>query len=288
LQGLLPYQEHDFIEIFKAMEGLPVTIRLLDPPLHEFLPDLEDLLVEVTRLQGDLNCDKRERYEKEQLLRKVRRLKEHNPMLGLRGCRLGILFPEIYDMQIEAIMRAVKKIEAMGKRIYPEIMIPLVGHDTELETIKRRVLHMAAQYNVSLPVGTMIEVPRAALTADQIAREADFFSFGTNDLTQTTLGFSRDDAETKFMHGYLEQKIIQENPFVTLDVDGVGKLMKMAVTLGKSANPPLKIGICGEHGGDKKSILFCSRLQIDYLSCSPYRIPLARLAAAQAQLEEPK
>ncbi len=288
LQRLLPYQEDDFMEIFKAMEGLPVTIRLLDPPLHEFLPDLEDLLVEVTKLQGAPDCDKRERYEKEQLLRKVRRLKEHNPMLGLRGCRLGILYPEIYDMQIEAIMGAVKKLEKMGRAIYPEIMIPLVGHDTELEVIKKRVLHIAAEYEVQIPVGTMIEVPRAALTADQIAKEANFFSFGTNDLTQTTLGFSRDDAETKFMHGYLEQKIIQENPFVTLDVDGVGKLIKMAVALGKSSNPQLKIGICGEHGGDKKSILFCSGAEIDYLSCSPYRIPLARLAAAQAQLEEPK
>ena len=201
---------------------------------------------------------------------------------------MGILYPEIYDMQIEAIMGAVKKLEKMGRAIYPEIMIPLVGHDTELEVIKKRVLHIAAEYEVQIPVGTMIEVPRAALTADQIAKEANFFSFGTNDLTQTTLGFSRDDAETKFMHGYLEQKIIQENPFVTLDVDGVGKLIKMAVALGKSSNPQLKIGICGEHGGDKKSILFCSGAEIDYLSCSPYRIPLARLAAAQAQLEEPK
>lgn len=288
LQRLLPYQENDFIEIFKAMEGLPVTIRLLDPPLHEFLPDLEDLLVEVTKLQMDANCDKRQRYEKEQLLRKVRRLKEHNPMLGLRGCRLGILYPEIYDMQVKAIMGAVKKVEKMDKVIYPEIMIPLVGHDTELEAIKKRVLHISAEYDVKNPIGTMIEIPRAALTADQIAREANFFSFGTNDLTQTTLGFSRDDAEAKFMHGYLEQKIIEENPFVTLDVDGVGKLIEMAVSLGRSSNPELKIGICGEHGGDKKSILFCSQVGIDYLSCSPYRIPLARLAAAQAQLEEPK
>lgn len=288
LKQLLPYQINDFLEIFQAMEGFPVTIRLLDPPLHEFLPDLEDLLVEVTRLQADPECDKRERYEKEQLLRKIRRLKEHNPMLGLRGCRLGIIYPEIYDMQIEAIMVAVKTLKNMGKRVYPEIMIPLVGLDTELKAIQTRVEEIGAKYDVEIPVGTMIEIPRAALTADQIAKQAHFFSFGTNDLTQTTMGFSRDDAEMKFMQGYLEQRILQENPFVTLDVEGVGKLIKMAVTLGKSTNPQLKIGICGEHGGDKKSIFFCSQVGVDYLSCSPYRVPLARLSAAQAQLQEQK
>ena len=285
IQRLLPLQQDDFFQILQEMQGYPVTIRLLDPPLHEFLPGLEELLVEVTKMQQDDGADKKERFEKEVLLRKVRRLKEHNPMLGLRGCRLGILYPEIYDMQIQALMGAVENLYGKGIPVLPEIMIPLVGHVRELKVIKERIQEIGRTFGIEIPIGTMIEVPRAALTANEIAREADFFSFGTNDLTQTTLGFSRDDAEPKFIQTYMEKKILPDNPFVTLDINGVGKLIRMGVLLGKEVNPLLKIGICGEHGGEKQSILFCSEIGLDYVSCSPYRVPLARLAAAQAALQ---
>ncbi|MBN2908523.1 pyruvate, phosphate dikinase [Polycladomyces sp. WAk] len=290
LNKLLPMQREDFVGIFRAMDGLPVTIRLLDPPLHEFLPDLEELLVEITRLRMTSDADKRELLKKENLLRKVRTLHEFNPMLGHRGCRLGIIHPEIYAMQVRAIFEAVSIVKKEGVDVQPEIMIPLVGHVNELHEMRKLVEEVAEQVQqetgVSIPfsIGTMIEVPRAALTADQIAKEADFFSFGTNDLTQTTFGYSRDDAEGKFLHQYVDQKILPDNPFITLDTEGVGKLVSMGVQLGRQTKPDLKTGICGEHGGEKRSIQFCHNTGLNYVSCSPFRVPLARLAAAQAAL----
>jgi pyruvate,orthophosphate dikinase len=290
LNKLLPMQREDFVGIFRAMDGLPVTIRLLDPPLHEFLPDIEELLVEITRLRMTPDSDKRELLKKENLLRKVRALHEFNPMLGHRGCRLGIIHPEIYAMQVRAIFEAVSLVKKEGVDVQPEIMIPLVGHVNELHEMRKLVEEVAEQVQqetgVSIPftIGTMIEVPRAALTADQIAKEADFFSFGTNDLTQTTFGYSRDDAEGKFLHQYVDQKILPDNPFITLDTEGVGKLVAMGVQLGRQTKPDLKTGICGEHGGEKRSIQFCHNAGLNYVSCSPFRVPLARLAAAQAAL----
>ncbi|WP_019851200.1 pyruvate, phosphate dikinase [Desulfitobacterium sp. PCE1] len=287
LAKLLPMQEEDFYGILKVMAGFPVTIRLLDPPLHEFLPNVEELVVDITKLKmkGD---HEEELYEKEALLRKVRALSEMNPMLGHRGCRLGITFPEIYAMQARAIFQASARLVKEGYEIYPEVMIPLVIHVKELAKL-RKVTEEAAQavmaeqgVTFSYTIGTMIEVPRAALTADEVATAADFFSFGTNDLTQTTLGFSRDDAEGKFLPAYLEQNILENNPFAVLDRNGVGKLMKMGVKLGREANPDLKVGICGEHGGDPSSIEFCHQIGLNYVSCSPFRVPIARLAAAQA------
>ncbi|HVJ50213.1 pyruvate, phosphate dikinase [Desulfitobacterium sp.] len=287
LAKLLPMQEGDFYGILKAMAGLPVIIRLLDPPLHEFLPNVEDLVVEITKLKLT-GADPEELKDKEVLLRKIRALAELNPMLGHRGCRLGITFPEIYAMQARAIFQASARLVKEGYEIHPEVMIPLVIHVKELEILRKltedtAVAVMAEQgVTFAYKVGTMIEVPRAALTADEIGKVADFFSFGTNDLTQTTLGFSRDDAEGKFLPAYLDQKILAQNPFAVIDRDGVGKLMKMAVQLGRSANPEIELGICGEHGGEPSSIEFCHLLGLNYVSCSPFRVPLARLAAAQA------
>ncbi|MCL6612804.1 MAG: pyruvate, phosphate dikinase [Peptococcaceae bacterium] len=290
LDKLLPMQRGDFYGILKAMEGLPVTIRLLDPPLHEFLPHAEELAVEITRLRmtggspGDL-------AGKEELLRKVRSLSEFNPMLGHRGCRLGITFPEVYEMQARAIFEAAAMLVREGRRVIPEVEIPLVIDVNELAYLKEMVVRVAGEVmketgvSFEYTVGTMIEVPRAALLADEVAAEAEFFSFGTNDLTQTTLGFSRDDAEGKFMADYLGKKILEENPFVVLDRKGVGKLMKMAVDLGRKTKPDLLIGICGEHGGDPDSIEFCHQIGLNYVSCSPFRVPVARLAAAQAKIK---
>lgn len=289
LDELLPMQQSDFMGIFEAMQGNPVTIRLLDPPLHEFLPDKEELLVDVTRLQLTAPGSP-ELAEKERLLRKVRQLDEFNPMLGLRGCRLGLIYPEIYEMQARAIFNAAANLLEKGVAVKPEIMIPLVGHVHELRVMRRLVVETAAKVQeergveISYVVGTMIELPRAALTADQIAGEADFFSFGTNDLTQTTFGFSRDDAEGKFLQHYTDTKVLPDNPFAVLDRDGVGKLVELGVKLGRTTNPRLKTGICGEHGGEKSSIAFCYQTGLDYVSCSPYRVPLARLAAAQATI----
>ncbi|WP_423406983.1 pyruvate, phosphate dikinase [Heyndrickxia sp. MSNUG] len=289
LDELLPMQQEDFEGILEVMQGLPVTIRLLDPPLHEFLPDKEELIVEITRLQI-LDPQSKELKEKEALLKKVRQLDEFNPMLGHRGCRLGMIHPEIYEMQARAIFYAVAKLADKGIEVQPEIMIPLVGHVNELKEM-RVLVNAAAQSikeetgkNFEYTVGTMIEIPRAALTADQIAEEADFFSFGTNDLTQTTFGYSRDDAEGKFLQAYIEQKVLPENPFAVLDREGVGKLVETGVNLGRKTKPGLKTGICGEHGGEKSSIEFCYNAGLDYVSCSPYRVPLARLAAAQATI----
>ncbi|HZH58128.1 MAG TPA: pyruvate, phosphate dikinase [Metabacillus sp.] len=289
LAKLLPMQQEDFEGIFEAMQGKPVTVRLLDPPLHEFLPDKEELLVEVTKLQLT-NSNPKELQEKEQLLRKVRQLDEFNPMLGHRGCRLGMIFPEIYVMQAKAIFYAISKMTEKGIDVKPEIMIPLVGHVNELKEMRQLVINAGVQVEAETGltfnylIGTMVEVPRAALTADQIAEEADFFSFGTNDLTQTTFGYSRDDAEGKFLQAYIENKVLPSNPFATLDKEGVGKLVETGVKLGRKIKPGLKTGICGEHGGEKDSIQFCHDVGLDYVSCSPYRVPLARLAAAQAKI----
>ncbi|NLI11711.1 MAG: pyruvate, phosphate dikinase [Peptococcaceae bacterium] len=290
LDKLLPVQQGDFYGILQAMDGFPVTIRLLDPPLHEFLPNSEELTVEITRLRlsgGDPAVIK----AKEDLLRKVRSLSEFNPMLGHRGCRLGITFPEVYAMQARAIFRAAAQLVKEGFNPVPEVEIPLVIDIKELALLRELVVKVAGEVagetgvNFHYTVGTMIEIPRAALLADEVAQEADFFSFGTNDLTQTTLGFSRDDAEGKFLRAYLDQKILSDNPFVVLDQKGVGKLMKMAVQLGRQTRPGLLVGICGEHGGEPSSIGFCHAIGIDFVSCSPFRVPIARLAAAQARVK---
>ena len=293
LDKLLPVQQGDFYGIFKAMETLPVTIRLLDPPLHEFLPNIEELLVEITKLKFTRG-DSREIAAKENLLQKVRTLSEFNPMLGHRGCRLAITFPEIYAMQVRAIFQAVAALVKEGRKIIPEVEIPLVMDCAELSLLRKQTEEIAEQVmqqesvRFDYTVGTMIELPRACLVADEIASYADFFSFGTNDLTQTTFGFSRDDAEGKFMGAYVESKILKESPFVVLDRHGVGQLMELAISKGRSTCPDLEIGICGEHGGEPDSIEFCHLIGLNYVSCSPYRVPIARLAAAQAQLRYPR
>lgn len=287
LDELLAMQEDDFEQLLSAMAGRPVTIRLLDPPLHEFLPQPEDLLAAIHRLEAE-GAPRGEISRRRVLLGKVRSLMEANPMLGHRGCRLGITYPEIYEMQARAIFTAAARLAARGIDTSPEIMIPLVGHVNELAFLRRRVEETARaveeETGASFPVviGTMIEIPRACLTADDIAGEAEFFSFGTNDLTQTVFGFSRDDAEAKFLHHYLERDILPDNPFVTIDEGGVGMLVETAVAKGRQRRPELTVGICGEHGGDPASIDFCHRAGLDYVSCSPFRVPVARLAAAQA------
>ena len=291
LDKLLPIQKEDFVGILKAMHGFPVTIRLLDPPLHEFLPDMEALTDEIRELRR--SGPSKELHEKEDLLRKAKQLHESNPMMGFRGCRLGVIYPEIYEMQIRAILgAAVECIRAGVTDIKAEIMIPIVGIAEELRLMRELVLKVDAEIErtegikLSYKVGTMIEVPRAAVTADEIAEYAEFFSFGTNDLTQMTYGFSRDDAEGRFLKDYIEKKVLKENPFQVLDPTGVGKLIKMAVELGRRTRPDLKIGICGEHGGDPQSIAFCHEANLTYVSCSPFRVPVARLAAAHAALKD--
>ncbi|MDD4658525.1 MAG: pyruvate, phosphate dikinase [Eubacteriales bacterium] len=290
LAQLLPIQQEDFYGIFKAMEGLPVTVRLLDPPLHEFLPSVEKLAVDVALLEAGIG-DVSKLDETRALLRQVRNLQEANPMLGNRGCRLGLMYPEIYRMQVEAILKAAAQLLAEGIDVKAEIMIPLVSHVNELESMRELVAstrdRVAAESgrDLDILIGTMIELPRACVTADEIAGHADFFSFGTNDLTQTAFGFSRDDAEGKFLPAYLAEKLLPDNPFAVLDRKGVGKLMEIAVALGRGKNSKLKIGICGEHGGEPSSIAFCHSLNMNYVSCSPYRVPVARLAAAQAALK---
>jgi len=307
LDKLLPMQRSDFSGLFESMEGYGVTIRFLDPPLHEFLPKREELMVEVARMEAkgsttmenemlkkslDLIKENGNDLDKaKKLLRRVEELHEFNPMLGHRGCRLGITYPEITEMQTRAIIEAALELNSKGKKIVPEIMIPLVGNVKEFLDQKKVVDDTAKKVmdekgrKVPYMVGTMIEIPRAAITADEIAKEAEFFSFGTNDLTQTTLGFSRDDSG-KFTKVYIEKKIFDKDPFQTLDQDGVGKLVDMAVKLGRSSRPKLKIGICGEHGGDPASVEFCHRTGLDYVSCSPYRVPIARLAAAHAAIKD--
>jgi len=293
LEKLLPVQKGDFLGILKAMEGLPVIIRLLDPPLHEFLPNLEDTLIEVTTLKLK-NIDSAELAKKEKLLEIIKSLHEMNPMLGLRGCRLGLLYPEIYDMQVEAIIDAAIELTKKGINVKPEIMIPLVSHVNEFRPICKRTRKIAdekiksAGVKLEYKVGTMIELPRAALTADKIAEDAEFFSYGTNDLTQTTFGISRDDAEGKFLLKYVADKILEDNPFEVLDREGVGKLVKLGTKLGRETRPNLEVGICGEHGGEPQSVEFCHSVGLNYVSCSPFRVPIARLAAAQAVLKEKK
>jgi len=283
LAKLLPYQKNDFKSIFKVMQGLPVTVRLLDPPLHEFLPKTEKEIEEVANSTYLDSKDVKDRIEE---------LHEQNPMLGHRGCRLGISFPEIYEMQCEAIFEALIECKkAKIKSITAEIMIPLISTDMELKILRKLVDRIAnkiqKKYKTKIEyiVGTMIELPRAALQAKEISKYADFFSFGTNDLTQTTFGISRDDS-SKFLNDYLENKIFEIDPFVSLDQNGVGELIKIASTRGRQINKKIKLGICGEHGGDPKSIEFCSKTGLDYVSCSPFRVPVAILAAAQAELKK--
>lgn len=288
LDHLLPMQYQDFYDMFKALGELPMTIRLLDPPLHEFLPSKVELIAEVATLKA-LGKDYK---EKEELLHVVEGMSESNPMMGLRGCRLGLTFPEINEMQVRAIFSAACDLKKEGLDVKPEVMIPLVGHVNELKTVQSVLERVAKQVmdekgvHVDYKFGTMIEIPRAALVADQIAQYAEFFSFGTNDLTQMTFGYSRDDAEGKFLKNYVEQKILPANPFQTLDQEGVGQLMQLALDKALPVRPDLKRGICGEHGGDPESVKFCHRIGLQYVSCSPFRVPQARLAAAQAVVEE--
>ena len=285
LDKLLPEQRQDFYEVFKVMDGFPVIIRTLDPPLHEFLPKREELMVEVA--EGKLKGE--DVTAKQKLLARVE-LHEFNPMLGHRGCRLGITFPEITKMQAQAIFEAAVQCAKEGIKVIPEVMIPLVGNVKELADQKKIVVDTAKEVferegvEVHYMVGTMIEVPRGALTADEVAKEAEFFSFGTNDLTQTTFGFSRDDSGP-FIKAYMDKHILDEDPFQVLDQEGVGQLIKMAVEKGRKTNPKLEVGICGEHGGEPKSVKFCANSGLNYVSCSPFRVPIARLAAAQAAIE---
>ncbi len=294
LDALLPFQREDFIGLFEAMDGLPVIIRLIDPPLHEFLPGFEHLASELTdskiRMLHARNLQEIDELlhkieADERILRRVETLREANPMLGLRGVRLGIMMPELTQMQVRAIFEAACVCVKKGVDVHPEIMIPLTAHVNELTT-QRKALETVAKdvmeeqgAKIDYKFGTMIEVPRAALTADEIAEHAEFFSFGTNDLTQTTYGISRDDAEKGFLIDYIEKGILPENPFASLDEIGLAKLMRMAVELGRKTRPDLEVGICGEHGGDPKSIAICHNLGLNYVSCSPFRVPIARLAA---------
>jgi pyruvate,orthophosphate dikinase len=278
LAKILPMQRGDFEALFTAMAGLPVTIRLLDPPLHEFLPTEDRDIAAVAKELG---------VEPEVVRKRVVALHEQNPMLGLRGCRLGLVHPEIYEMQVQAIAEAALAVRAKGVDAHPEIMIPLVGTPEELARTRASATAVVAKVTGkgdTFSIGTMIEVPRAALLADRVAQHADFFSFGTNDLTQMTFGLSRDDSGS-FLPLYVERGILKDEPFTVLDEDGVGQLVKLAVERGRTTKPGLKIGICGEHGGEPRSIDFCHRVGLDYVSCSPYRVPVARLAAAHAAIK---
>jgi pyruvate,orthophosphate dikinase len=285
LDELLVFQREDFVGIFEALKGKPATVRLIDPPLHEFLPSLQTLIEEVATNRANGKVDS----EKEEMLRTVESMHEINPMMGLRGCRLSIVFPQIVEMQTRAILEGAATVIKNGGTAHPEIMIPLVGHVNELRFVRERLEATAkkvvAEQGVEIPYefGTMIEVPRGALTADEIAAEASFFSFGTNDLTQMTFGFSRDDSD-RFLRPYVENKILPGDPFESIDQSGVGELMKIAVAKGRSVKPGLKLGICGEHGGEPRSVAFCHQIGLNYVSCSPYRVPIARLAAAQAAI----
>jgi pyruvate,orthophosphate dikinase len=298
LEKLLPLQRGDFVGIFKEMVGLPVTIRLLDPPLHEFLPNAEELMSELSELKmavrlattlGDMDNLLDEIDEKRRLLKQVNRIREANPMLGFRGCRLGLVFPEVTRMQCRAIFEAACQIQGEKMKTELEIMVPLVSLSEELHQQREVIDEVARQVmgehgmTIDYRVGTMIELPRAALMAQDIAAHADFFSFGTNDLTQTTFGLSRDDS-SRFLPNYVERKIMPDDPFQVLDRDGVGQLVRLGTERGRSVKADLKVGICGEHGGDPSSIAFCNEIGLDYVSCSPFRVPVARLAAAQATL----
>jgi pyruvate,orthophosphate dikinase len=284
LKKLLPMQREDFVGILGAMKGLPVTIRLLDPPLHEFLPKTESAVRAVAAEMG---------IPAGEVEKRVHALSEANPMLGHRGCRLGITFMPIYEMQVRAIYQATAELRKKKIDARPEVMIPLVGTEKELSICREMVLRVGKEVRketgvkLNVVVGTMIELPRAALVADNIARQADFFSFGTNDLTQTTLGLSRDDAGS-FLPHYVERGIFGRDPFASIDEEGVGMLMKWAVQKGRKTRPAIKLGICGEHGGDPQSVFFCHRIGLNYVSCSPFRVPIARLAAAHAAIEAPR
>jgi len=289
LDRLLPMQREDFVGIFRAMQGRPVTVRLIDPPLHEFLPKFDEVHAELDRLRrGGATAE--EIAAQSRLLAKVEELHEENPMLGLRGCRLSIVLPGIVEMQVRAIVSAACELAKAGEAVHPEIMIPLVGHVNELTLLKAQLEDVAQRtmaeegVSVEYSFGTMIEIPRAALTAAEIAREASFFSFGTNDLTQMTYGLSRDDA-AKFLPVYIQKGIFKADPTETIDRNGVGRLMQICVDDARVVNPELKLGICGEHGGDPASIGLCHELGLNYVSCSPLRVPVARLAAAQAALD---
>ena len=291
LDEMLPFQEKDFEGVFEAMDGLPVIMRLIDPPMHEFLPPRDELIEDITRLRCTDPASP-ELAEKEEMLQVVNSLWEVNPMMGLRGCRAGIMYKGLTEMQVRAYFQAACRCAQRGVKVIPEVMIPLVGHVNELKLEREKLEAVARQVmeeegiEVEYMFGTMIEVPRAALTADEIAEYAQFFSFGTNDLTQMTYGYSRDDAQGKFLMQYVERGILPFDPFESVDQIGVGKLMKMCVELGRKTRPDMEIGICGEHGGDPQSVEFCHRIGLDYVSCSPFRVPIARLAAAQAVLKE--
>ncbi len=303
LDQLLPLQRGDFEGLFRAMDGLPVIIRLIDPPLHEFLPSFEELVQDLADLKvrmqhyhtlSEIDAALAEIRIKQDYLERVEALREMNPMLGTRGVRLGILIPELTRMQVRAIFEAACKCAKAGVDVHPEVMIPLISHVNELK-VQQSALEAEARavmneqgIEIKYKFGTMIEIPRAALTAGEIAEVAQFFSFGTNDLTQTTFGISRDDAESGFLMEYQQQGILKENPFASIDPDGVGRLMEIAVKDGRAARPDLEIGICGEHGGDPKSIALCHKLNLNYVSCSPFRVPIARLAAAHAALADKK
>jgi pyruvate,orthophosphate dikinase len=284
LAKLMPMQKQDFVGIFRAMQGLPVTIRLLDPPLHEFLPHTDEDVAKLAEAMG---------VGVEQVKDKAESLREQNPMLGHRGCRLGITYPEIYDMQVQAIFEAACELTKEGLTVIPEVMIPLIGTVKELSILRNNALKVAkeviekAGVKFEYHIGTMIEIPRACLVANDIAKVADFFSFGTNDLTQMGFGYSRDDAG-KFLQAYLDQGILEKDPFQSLDQTGIGQLVEIAVERGRSSNPDVGLGVCGEHGGDPASIEFFHKAGLDYVSCSPYRVPIARLAAAQAQVKSPR
>src|SRR5438552_11769216 len=299
LEKLLPLQRGDFVGIFREMAGFPVTIRLLDPPLHEFLPNVDELLSELSELKmalrqantlADMDHLLDQIDEKRQLLNHVNKIREANPMLGFRGCRLGLLFPEVTRMQCRAIFEAAIQVKGERKQVTLEIMVPLVSSSEELRQQAELIDEVASEVmgehgmKIEYLIGTMIELPRAALTADKIAQHASFFSFGTNDLTQTTFGLSRDDSG-RFLPSYVDRKILADDPFQVLDREGVGELVRIGAERGRSVKPDLKVGICGEHGGDPQSISFCNEIGLNYVSCSPYRVPVARLAAAQATLE---
>jgi len=283
LEALIPFQKGDFKAMYKELKGLPMTVRYLDPPLHEFLPTVEADIIALANEMG---------VTVEHLKHKINELHEFNPMMGHRGCRLAVTYPEIARMQTRALMEAaIEVVEEDGFEIIPEIMIPLVGEKKELQFVKNVVVEEAEKVkaekgsNIEYHIGTMIEIPRAALTADQIAEDAEFFSFGTNDLTQMTFGFSRDDAG-KFLDAYYQNKIYEQDPFARIDLNGVGTLVEMAANKGRSVRPDIKLGICGEHGGDPASVEFCHNVGLTYVSCSPFRVPIARLAAAQAAIKE--
>ena len=299
LDQLLEFQREDFAGLFRVMDGLPVIVRLIDPPLHEFLPDLMELMVELSDLKlrirdtstlSQIDDLLGEIRGKERIRERAVKLKEQNPMLGMRGVRLGIHIPDLTKMQVRAIFEAACQVTREGHTVLPKVMIPLVAHANELkiqrETLEKEARAVMDEQNIEIDYkfGTMIELPRAALTADQIAEYAEFFSYGTNDLTQTTYGISRDDAESGFLVEYVGKSILPENPFATLDRDGVGSLMEIGIRKGRGARPDLECGICGEHGGDPKSISLCHKLGLTYVSCSPFRVPIARLAAAHAAL----